>query len=343
MNAVDALAVEVVLESQADCADLERARAALSEALAAARAPAHGGSRLRGPVRASTSPSGAHWTMTMSVAPAPAGAPARSLGSKSAEAVIVDDAGTIVAQRTLNDRNARTCLPLARAVGAWASLVLDAEMVRAKDEDGTLTTPPPDDASGGAAETRSSLRLVHTSPEPDSLTPQEGLTASKQPERSLEVGSMLYVRNGMLATGGMAGVSPFVAVELANAWVLRPSIAFGRATQGTIGISHVGGRTDICRRIPGNYTERRGIEADLCAGFEAGVVTSQASQTMRGDSVGRVGLGPAATLRGELAGGVALEVRGLVGANFVQSALLGQAEAPLVFASAELGVSVRLP
>ena len=64
---------------------------------------------------------------------------------------------------------------------------------------------------------------------------------------------------------------------------------------------------------------------------------------MRGDSVGRAGIGPAATLRGELAAGVALEVRGLVGANFIQSALLGQAEAPLVFASAELGVSVRLP
>lgn len=344
VNAVDALAVETVLESQADCADLERARTALSEALAAARAPAHGGSRLRGPGRASISSSGAHWTMTMSVAPGPVSGSARSVGSKSAEAVIVDDAGTIVAQRTLSDRNARSCLPLARAVGAWASLVLDAEMVRAKDEDGTLTTPAADDAPGGAGETKSTFRLVHTTPDPDAVTPQEGLSPSAQKiERSLEVGSMLYVRNGMLATGGMAGVSPFVAVELANAWVLRPSVAFGRATQGTIGISHVGGRTDICRRIPGNYTERRGIEADLCAGFEAGVVTSQATQTTRGDSVGRVGLGPAATLRGELAGGVALEVRGLIGANFVQSALLGQAEAPLVFASAEVGVSVRLP
>jgi hypothetical protein len=344
VNAVDALAVEVVLESQADCADLERARAALSEALAAARAPAHAGSRLRGPRSRSTSPSGAHWTMTMNVAPAPANGSARWAGAKSAEAVIVDDAGTIVAQRTLNDRNARSCLPLARAVGAWASLVLDAEMVRAKDEDGTLTTPAADDASGGAAEARPSLRLVHASPDPDSVTPQEGNTSTTQKaERSLEVGSMVYVRNGMLSTGGMAGVSPFVAVELANAWVLRPSAAFGRATQGTLGISHVGGRTDICRRIPGNYTERRGIEADLCAGFEAGVVTSQATQTTRGDSVGRVGLGPAATLRGELAGGVALEVRGLIGANLIQSAVLGQAEAPLVFASAELGVSVRLP
>ena len=38
-----------------------------------------------------------------------------------------------------------------------------------------------------------------------------------------------------------------------------------------------------------------------------------------------------------------VEVRGLVGANFIQSALLGQGAPPLVFAAAELGVSMRLP
>ncbi len=348
MNAVDALAVEVVLESQADCSDLERARAALSEALVAARAPAHGGSGHRGP--RSTSPggasAGAHWTMTMTVASSPPAGPtrgsSRSAATKSVEAVIVADAGTIVAQRTLTDRNPRACLPLARAVGAWASLVLDAELVRAKDEDGTLTTPA---AADGVASTLRdpSLRLVRTYPDADTGASTDATQSSPPTERALEIGSMVYVRNGMLATGGMAGISPFVAVELANAWVLRPSLAFGRSTQGAVGMSHVGGRADICRRIPGNYTERRGIEADLCAGFEGGVLTSQSSPGTRGDSVGRAGVGPAATLRGELAGGVALEVRGLVGANFVQSALAGQAGAPLVFAAAELGISVRLP
>ena len=351
VNVVDALAVEVVLESQADCGDLERARTALSEALVAARAPAHGGSRLRGTRPTSPSPdardrrgpsAGPHWTMTMTVAPAPANVSARSQGTKSAEAVIVDDAGTIVAQRTLSDRNARACLPLARAVGAWASLVLDAELVRAKDEDGTLTTPSADDQ--GPATMKAPMRLVRTHPDADTGSSSSGVPpTSPKEERALEIGSMVYVRNGVLATGGMAGISPFVAVELANAWVLRPSLAFGRSTEGSVGMSHVGGRADICRRIPGNYTERRGIEADLCAGFEGGVLTSQTSPNAPGDSVGRAGFGPAATLRGELAGGFALEVRGLVGANFIQSALRGQAEAPLVFAAAELGVSVRLP
>ena len=345
VNAVDALAVEVVLESQADCADLERARTALSEALAAARAPAHGGARLRGSRATSPAaePSRAHWTMTMTVAPAPASGAARPSASKSAEAVIVDDAGTIVAQRTLSDRNLRSCLPLARAVGAWATLVLDAEMVRAKDDDGTLTTPAIEDDPATDGEAKRSLRVVHTHPDLDSTALGESGDRAPSAKRSLEVGAMVYVRDGVLATGGMAGVSPFVAIELANAWVIRPSGAFGRSTAGAVGMSHVGGRADLCRRIPGNYTERRGIEADLCAGFEAGILTSQATEASRGDSVARAGFGPAATLRGELAGGVALEVRGLVGANFIQSALLGQGAPPLVFAAAELGVSMRLP
>jgi len=279
----------------------------------------------------------------MTVAPAPASVSARSSSSKSAEAVIVDDAGTIVAQRTLSDRNLRSCLPLARAVGAWAMLVLDAEMVRAKDDDGTLTTPAIAEDPATDAEANASLRLVHTHPDPDSTSPGEDGDRQSSPKRALEIGAMVYVRDGLLATGGMAGVSPFVAIELANAWVIRPSAAFGRSTAGEVAMSQVGGRADVCRRIPGNYTERRGIEADLCAGFEAGVLTSQATETQRADSVARAGFGPAATLRGELAAGVALEVRGLIGANFIQTALVGQGAPPLVFAAAELGVSMRLP
>ena len=71
---------------------------------------------------------------------------------KSVEAVIVDDAGTIVAQRTLTDRNAHACVPLARAVGAWASLVLDAELARAKDDDGSAPSPSATTAGGGRLE-----------------------------------------------------------------------------------------------------------------------------------------------------------------------------------------------
>jgi hypothetical protein len=160
-----------------------------------------------------------------------------------------------------------------------------------------------------------------------------------------EIGTMVYLRNGVMASGGVSGLSPFVAVEFANAWIVRPSLEVGRSTQATpTVVNHVGGRADVCRRIPGNYIERRGIEADLCAGLEGGVVTTQTGPSARGANAGRFGVGPSATLRGELGWGVALEARGLVGANLLLSPLLSDdGQPPLLFAAAELGVSVRLP
>jgi hypothetical protein len=354
---VDAVAIEAVLEAQAECSDLDRARAALNEALTAARAPARGGSRHRGARPTSVSPDSrdatvAHWTLTMTVSPAAASAATKPAPAKSVEALIVDDAGTIVAQRTLTDRtSARTCVPLARAVGAWASLVLDAELARAKDDDGstptlasaTTPTPSPVRATGLPSLTFGLAGQERPRPPRDAPTSTASEEAADAPKRALEVGSMVYIRNGMSATGGFAGVSPFVAIEVAEGWIVRPSLAFGRATEGAQATSHVGARGDLCRRVPGNYIERRGIEADLCAGLEGGVVTSLAAAGSRGDSVARAGIGPAANLRGELAYGLALEVRGLVGANLVQSPLADHSAPPLVFAAAELGVSVRLP
>lgn len=267
-------------------------------------------------------------------------APAAS-GPKSVDAVIVDDAGTIVAQRTLTDRSARACLPLARAVGAWASLVVDAEMNRATDDDGhagrrAAVAPGPSSPSSALPDASLAGRegSIRDSAAEPTATPQR---------RSIELGTMVYLRNGLMTTGGVAGLSPFVTVELMPGWVLRPALFFGRSTERISGatgednamLSHLGARTDICRRIPGNYIERRGVEADLCAGAEASIVTPNIGANTR---PGRMGFGPSINMRGELGAGVALEVRGLLGANVLQYA--GD-QTPLIFASAELGVSVR--
>jgi hypothetical protein len=343
VDLVEAVAVEAVIEERADCADLDRARAALSEALVAASAPARGGSRPRG--ARSTSPSSlAHWSLTMNVVTLEVSRSARPAG-KSVEAVIVDDAGTIVAQRTLTDRSARTCVPLARAVGAWASLVLDAEMLRAKDDDGSQPSLASSSAVTSGAASGSGFELASWRPVRDMTSPPDTVEPSARSPRAFEVGTMVYLRNGVMASGGVSGISPFVAFEFANAWVVRPSLAVGRSTQGTpTVINHVGGRADLCRRIPGNYIERRGVEADLCAGLEGGVVTTQTGPSARGANAARFGLGPSATLRGELGWGVALEARGLLGANLLLSPLLADdGQPPLLFAAAELGVSVRLP
>ncbi|MDB4940741.1 MAG: hypothetical protein JWP97_275 [Labilithrix sp.] len=309
---VDATVVEAVFEGGDECSDQARARAALNEALLAARAPTHGGPRPHGAAATTGT-----WTVTMSVARSAAGA-------RSAEASIVDDAGNVVAHRTLSDRSGRACLPLAHAVGAWASLVLDAEMNRARDE---LPAAPPPPAP------RADRDADHV----------DGPVGAAPPMRTVEVGTMVYLRDGLATTGGMAGLSPFLTIELVPSWVLRPALFFGRSTGRVASagdaavLSHFGARADICRRIPGNYIERRGIEADLCGAIDGGVVTP-------GVGLARVpvrlGTGPSVDLRGELGAGLALEVRALVGANLVQFA---GAATPLVFADAELGLSMRLP
>lgn len=292
----------------------------------------------------------------MSVAPSAttSAAAGRGAGPKSVEAVIVDDAGNVVAQRTLTDRSAKVCLPLARAVGAWASLVLDSELARAKDDDGSQPTPAVA-PSGAPASSATSTAVETRAPRQDRDT-GAGTDGEPTPRRSIELGTMGYLHNGLTYTGGFGGVSPFVTIEVAPSWVLRMALALGRSTgpiliseSQTATLSHVGGRADFCRRIPGNYIERRGIEADMCWGVEGGMVTSDPTGTASaaaeaaGGDAARLGLGPSATLRGELGAGIALEVRGLLGANLLTKPIRDEAAAPLVFAAAELGVSVRLP
>ncbi|MBS2014654.1 MAG: hypothetical protein JST00_17330 [Deltaproteobacteria bacterium] len=326
---MEPIAVDVVMEAPAAsyCSDADRARASLEEALAAARAPRH----------ASKKAPDARWAVTLGPS-----APAAGFSGRSLDAVIVDDVGAIVARRTISDRAARTCMPLAKAVGAWASLVLDAELARAKDDDDLKTSSPP--SSDVASSSRVSAREREVR---DSGVIEEG--GPRPRPSSIELGSMAYVRNGLSSTGGVGGLTAFATIEVSPGWILRPALAFGRSTTRvpvtateSAALSHVGSRVDFCRRIPGNYIERRGIELDLCAGLDGGIVTSDAFNQGRSGTAPRLGFGPAANLRGELGAGIALEVRSLLGANFLTMPVLDELRAPLVFAAAELGVSVRL-
>lgn len=332
MDGVEPVAVDVVMEAPASsyCSDADRARAALEEALVAARAPRH---TKKGP----SAPADARWSISLGVS-----AQASATTGKTVDAVIVDDTGAVVARRTIADRAARTCLPLAKAVGAWASLVLDAELARAKDDDDLKSLAPQASSDAGTGSHGPREREVR-----DAGVIGEGAPRSRPP--SIELGSMGYIRNGVSSTGGVGGLSAFVTIEVSPGWILRPTLAFGRSTTRVpvtatefAALSHVGSRVDFCRRIPGNYIERRGIELDLCAGLDGGVVTSDAISGNRSGTAPRLGFGPAANLRGELGAGIALEVRSLVGANFLTMPIFEEARTPLVFAAAELGVSMRL-
>lgn len=300
--------MDAVVEVASDsCSDRDRAEAGIIAAIAGARAPKHGGA--------------GHWKIMLRVSKL-------AKGGREAEATILDDAGAVVSQRTVSDPSSRTCLALARAVGAWATLVLDDEMTRAR-EDGEKREreePPVVDTS----ETR-----VARAADSDTggITPRAF---------HFDLGTAMFVKSGFGA-GSIVGVAPFVAFEVAPSWMLRPSISMGRSTGGAAlegsryVFSTAGARVDFCRRIPGNYIERRGIELDLCAGTDFSVLWD------RDISGTRATVGPSMDLRGELGAGIAAEVRGMGGLAWEQSQLRGSGAQSRFGGAVELGLSMRFP
>lgn len=312
MSSVDLVAVEAVLDARSECSDRERAGAVLAAALAAARAPA----------RAANGPNGARWTAAVHVV-------ATSPQTRAASARITDDAGTLVAERTVTDRTRGSCLALAQAVGAWAELVLDDEVARTK-------APP-----AAPAPAPSALPSVSSAGSEVSAADADLVAGPEQPSvPTREVGTMLFLRNGAATNGGIFGVSPFVTVGVTPHWLLRPSGLFGTSTSRvppdqsqSENVTLVGGRLDLCRRLHGNYIDRRALEVDLCAGGDVGYVWSSFQSAVRASA------GPSAIVRGQIGSNVALEIRGMAGANLVRAGL--GPDAPPYVIAAELGGSVR--
>jgi hypothetical protein len=321
---VDAVAVEVVVEAQAACADADKARASLAAALAASRAPKR-------------TQRGEHWTLTLVVSHAPDGDGRTTTRTRSADATIVDDAGAVVSQRTLADRDGHACAPLARAIGAWATLVVDAELTRAHD----AAVPAGPDAASAPSDARTPTRTrTEGHGEPVANGPELGArpfaeiddpdrAVATRASRTREIGVAGYLR-GNGDGNGVTGLSPFVTIETFRDWMLRPALALGHST--TRQAFHGGARVDFCRRIPGNYVDHRGLEADVCGGADAGFIEDKGYAT----------IGPAIGLRGDLGAGLVVEVRGSVGVNLLESSV---AAAPRgsVASEAQLGISGALP
>jgi hypothetical protein len=97
------------------------------------------------------------------------------------------------------------------------------------------------------------------------------------------------------------------------------------------GMMHFGVATELCRRIPGNYTNRRGLETDLCALVRGGWTFAESPDM----STRYVGVAPVLALRGDINGTLSGEVRGSLGVD-VASRLVATSEA-------QIGISGVLP
>jgi hypothetical protein len=120
----------------------------------------------------------------------------------------------------------------------------------------------------------------------------------------------------------------------------------------TVGMTHF----DACRRIPGNYLERRGIQLDLCGGSDLGFVsidapslpesTDKKAPGLTGRTLPLFALGPGISLRGELGSDLSAELRGYAGWNVVRQSFVDasgtEVEPSMFVARGELGLTWRL-
>jgi hypothetical protein len=248
------------------------------------------------------------WVVTMRIEPGQGGQPVLS-----AEGDVTDDEGVNVAHRFLSGSSA-TCSSLARAIGIWASLVLDAELARALGpssdpplEPSRPPLPPPREASV------------------DPLLPNHDV---RPPPRVEPHGPEIGIGGFMMAqTVGRtyAGVTPYALIDVGHGVFLRPAVAVGESLpQAGPDAQWLVGRVDACSRLQGLYGQGHGLELTFCGGADAGVTHDNAlpGAPMRA----YFELGPGVDLQGDIVENVSAVLRGVGGAEIVPQGWSGRFE-----------------
>jgi hypothetical protein len=256
------------------------------------------GAVLRSAIGGTRAPRGA-WVVRLRVEATPAGA---ALGLQ-AKGEIDNEGGLPVANRTLS-APLGDCSGLVRAVGVWASLVLEQENKRDRT---------PIDTTQADASSTDSLW-----PPPATLDPpaaEHDWYLHHDDTRDVEIGVAGFLMTGAGA-GAMAGFSPFVTLEVGNGLFLRPSLSLGEAitalnTPPVVRALLVDARFDTCLRLPGLYTKNRGIQLDLCGGTDVGALRDATDDR----TLPYISVGPSFELRGELGSLLAATLRGVAGMN----------------------------
>ncbi len=295
----------IVVEASASCADSARVEELLRRELAPARTP------------------GPAWIVTMRV---DRPSPATRSSAVRAEGEIVDGDGVRIARRVVSgERNrAGDCEGLARAVGVWASLVLDAERSRADASSQAKMAPPIVASTDGPENTPWPAPMAI-----EPRLPEHDWYLHHDDHRTLEFGVGAFLMTGA-AGGPMAGATPYFLIEAGRGVFLRPSLLFG-ATLTSFGSSDnasppsadlAAARFDACARLPGLYMQDHGIQLDMCAGGDVGITLLSAPFSAPSMPVSNaqvlipfVSLGPSVDLRGELGSALAISIRGIAGIN----------------------------
>jgi hypothetical protein len=231
----------------------------------------------------------------------------------AAESEITDDDGMSVAHRSLSGAD---CDGIGRALGVWASLVLETE-VRHASARGEPEPPPP----VNEPDTRPPAPWPAPAPV-QQPSPEHDWYLHHGEKRDLEIGLGAFLMTG---PGSMAVVGPtaYVVVEGGHGVFLRPAVLAGQTVDSRAIMAAT--RFDACLRMPGLYNEHRGMQLDACAGADLGfdIVGGPPSGTMGGtpgnQTLPYASLGPSLELRGELGSSLSATLRGVTGFNLFQN------------------------
>jgi hypothetical protein len=268
-----------------------------------------------------------------------------------AQGEITDGDGVSVAHRSIAGA-APDCGGLARAVGIWASLVLDAELRKARSTPGAtaladarsqVASPVAHGSSGsdgsgaempshgppGDGSEAHEVGMGAGPAEPVAAWPAPAITEKASPEhdwylhhdeaRALELGAGVFLMTGA-GGGAVAGPTAFVVIEAGHGLFLRPSVAFGESLTSlppsdVKASTWAAGRFDTCIRMPGLYTRHHGMQLDLCAGTDVGT-TAIDSGTVT--TLPYWDFGPSINLRGELGSRLSAALRVVAGLNVLR-------------------------
>ena len=157
----------------------------------------------------------------------------------------------------------------------------------------------------------------------------------------MEIGVAGFLMSGAGA-GAMAGASPYAIFEAGRGVFLRPALFLGQSLTAinsppVLDALWVAGRFDTCLRLPGLYTQDRGIQLDLCGGADFGVLDDSTDDTL----LPFVSVGPSLDLRGELGSSLSAAIRGVTGINLT-SETVGPVYQPLWSGRLELAFSWKV-
>jgi hypothetical protein len=266
-----------------------------------------------------------------------------------AQAKITDELGILVADRALSVP-AGDCRGLARAVGVWASLVLEQELARSRSAVAssaaaqTASSRESETSASAAAWRESQSGTLWPAPAPLEKPPPEGdwyLHHEHEDSRTLEIGVSGFLMSGAGA-GAMAGASPFAIIEAGHGVFLRPAFYVGQTLTAlnsppVLDALWMAGRFDTCLRLPGLYTQNKGMQLDLCGGADFGFVDDSTDDEI----IPFVSVGPSLDLRGELGSSLSASIRGVTGIN-ATSGTIGPVYQPLWSGRLELAFSWKV-